>query len=99
MKSQSRLVINISHATTPLSLQEILAAAFDFPGWYGKNWEAFEECVRIPEQSSMPDELVIKGWEILSERLPREAKLLREILTDLKTTRPNITISYIPVED
>lgn len=91
--SKSAKSITVAHASSRISLQEILAASLDFPGYYGKNWDAFWDCI-TRNQTSMPDDLTIKGFEILMERLPNDAKHLKECLTDFEKEHPNIKIKW-----
>ena len=93
-----RLEIDVAFASTPKSLHEIFASVLGFPGYYGMNWDAFDECIKDSEQSTMPKELVIKNVLLLSEKMPREAKLLRECLNSLKDERPEIKILFIDEE-
>jgi len=88
------MTINVSHASSSNSLHEILAASFDFPGYYGKNWDAFWDCVRDPNQSNVKGDIIIKGINILTERLPIDAKLFREALQDLAKECPDVSIRW-----
>lgn len=76
------ITLAVGDATSAQSLHEKLAAALGFPDYYGKNWDAFWDCIRDPDQSTMPQRLVIQGFGVLRERLPREADLLRGCLLD-----------------
>jgi RNAse (barnase) inhibitor barstar len=70
----------------------MLAAAFDFPGYYGKNWDAFWECINDTRQSVMPRKLVVKGFNVLEKRLPRDAELLRTLLADYQNSHPGFEV-------
>lgn len=72
--------IDLSSATSAAELHETLAAAFEFPGYYGENWDAFWDC--ITEDRWLPDVLILAGLDSLEERLPREASLLLKTLGD-----------------
>jgi RNAse (barnase) inhibitor barstar len=76
------MTLAVSDATSAQSLHEKLAVALGFPDYYGKNWDAFWDCITDPGQSTMPRRLIIKGFGVLRERLPREADLLRSCLLD-----------------
>jgi RNAse (barnase) inhibitor barstar len=94
-----KLVINVGHFSSSPSLQEGLAAVLGFPGWYGKNWDAFRDCVNHSDISDMPSVLVIRGCELLAERLPRDARLLRELLAEMTTHRPELSIQWEVVDE
>jgi len=76
------ITLTVSDAMSARSLHENLAAALGFPEYYGKNWDAFWDCITDPGQSTMPRRLIIKGFGVLQDRLPREADLLRRCLLD-----------------
>lgn len=90
-------IITVAHATTAESLHEILAAALNFPGYYGKNWDAFWDCVSDPSQSTVPDVLVLRGWDILKSRLPDDADALKQCLADLVKKKKNFSFVATPV--
>lgn len=46
-------------------LLEALAAAFKFPSYFGKNWDALLDCLR-----SLPDELPAKGYVLAVRNSP-----------------------------
>lgn len=94
-----KLTIDVGHFSSSQSLHEGLAAVLGFPGWYGKNWDAFRDCVNHSDISEMPSLLVIRGCEILAERLPRDASLLREVLDEMTTRRPEIVVQWEVVDE
>jgi len=61
----------------------MFAAALQFPGYFGKNWDAFRDCITDPEQSSMPAELVILGMNDFTSRFPFDAESLRSCLAEI----------------
>lgn len=88
------LTIDVEHFSSSESLHEGLAPILGFPGWYGKNWHSFNDGVTHPDISTMPSLLVIRDYETLSEKLPRDARLRRECLDELKTVRPAIQLLW-----
>lgn len=87
--------IDAGRAKTPEELHGLLAEALGFPGYYGKNWDAFWDCVRDPEQSSMPAELAFKGLSELEKTMPKEAAMLRRCLADLAAERPDVRVRLL----
>ena len=87
MSTPETIKLDVSHASSARSLHEMLAAAFQFPSYYGKNWDAFNDCINDPEQSRMPKSVVILGLDALEAKLPLEARHLRECLTDARAER------------
>ena len=89
----AELTIDVGFASSKQSLHETFAAVLGFPGYYGMNWDAFWDCVCDPEQSAMPQHLLLKGMSHLEERLPDDARKLRAIVNDLRQERPDVRIS------
>jgi ribonuclease inhibitor len=87
--------LELAGVTTSDELHQLLAAKLGFPSYYGNNWDAFWDCVRDPEQSSMPSVLRIRGWNALRFRLPRDARVLRELLGDLHAERRDCRVEWV----
>ena len=78
--------VDVSQATSPEELHGHLMVALSFPSFYGKNWDAFWDA--ITGLIDMPERLILHGWSQLEQRLPREAKLLRQCLTEYNEYMP-----------
>lgn len=72
--------VDLAGIATSAKLHSRLASTFGFPDHYGRNWDAFDEC--IAECGPTSGTLKIRGWDELKIRLPRDAKLLRSCLDD-----------------
>ena len=86
--------VDVSTAKTLEELHTLLARAFRFPNYYGRNWDAFDECIRdVP----VPEVIQISGIEKLRSRLPGEAKLLRQCLSSFaqESHGPKTAIHFI----
>lgn len=75
--------VDVAGLTKEEAVHERLAVAFGFPSYYGKNWDAFWDCVST--LNPMPQKIRIRGLESLANSLPREAALLKKCLADLQT--------------
>jgi ribonuclease inhibitor len=89
---RSEIQIDVWDVRTSEALHERLADTLSFPDYYGRNWDAFWDCITGPEQSQMPMLLRVKGWATLNQRLPREARLFRECLDELSRVRPECRV-------
>ena len=69
--------LDVSAVQTAAQLHELLSAELSFPDYYGRNWDAFDECIRDPE-IHLPDVVRVRGMRALAAVLPREAALFRE---------------------
>ncbi|WP_085585536.1 MULTISPECIES: barstar family protein [unclassified Pseudomonas] len=86
MSRLSLVKIDLSEVRSSAELHAILRDALQFPGWYGCNWDAFWDA--ITGLVEMPRHLHLLGWNILSGRLPEEARLLQKCLAHMKTEYP-----------
>ncbi|HKE87211.1 MAG TPA: barstar family protein [Vicinamibacterales bacterium] len=77
------LVIDVSDVVDSTTLHVLLSEKLGFPGYYGMNWDAFNDCFGEWDSAPLPRVLRIVGGSVLATRLPREAKLLRECLENL----------------
>ena len=60
-------------------LHERIRIAFDFPEWYGKNWDAFWDLLWSECDA---DKVIIKGEHSLPKELKEEMPIMHECLDD-----------------
>ena len=65
-------------------LHERIRTAFDFPEWYGENWDAFWDLLWSECDA---DEVVIIGEKTLSEEFNSQLKDMHEMLGELVKER------------
>ena len=87
--------IDVSGVTDHRGLQLLLMNSLDFPGWYGCNWNAFWDA--ITGLVEMPKMLRILGWQLLVERLPEDARIMRECLEEMTAMYPSFApeVEYV----
>ena len=87
--------VDVTAVRSSEELHDLLAKTFGFPAYYGKNWDAFNEC--IAEDARVPNVVEVFGIDQLRSRLPRDADLLRRCLTNFaeESYDPKITIRFI----
>jgi RNAse (barnase) inhibitor barstar len=77
--------IDISGITSRDKLFEAVAIAMRFPDYFGKNWNAFEECIRdfewLPANGYL---LLIKGIEDFQASCSADFNILMEVLIEAK---------------
>ena len=77
----SRIVeIDLLGASTKEEVHDRIAQALGFPDYYGRNWDAFDECIH--DLSEPVSHIRITGVAALEAQLPREARLLRKCFQD-----------------
>lgn len=88
-RRDDRLEIDVGTVTTRQELHDLLFQAFQFPSYYGSNWDAFDECIR---DVRVPSVIEITHFETLRSRLPREAQLMSDCLQGfVESHEPKIT--------
>lgn len=87
MNRQALVTIDLSDINSPRQLHAALAAALDFPSFYGMNWDAFWDAVT--GLVDMPQQLELRGWPAFAARLPHEATILRRILARMGQEMPD----------
>jgi ribonuclease inhibitor len=89
-RGDDRLEIDVGTVTTRHELHDMLFQAFRFPDYYGGNWDAFDECIRdVP----VPSMIQVTRFGMLRSRLPREAELMSQCLTEFAASHePKITV-------
>ena len=69
--------IDVSGALTKAELHELLYRKLGFPDYYGRNWDAFDECISDSDLP-LPKSVTVRGMRALAAILPREAALFRK---------------------
>jgi ribonuclease inhibitor len=81
--------IDLRAITSAEELHSLLMESLNLPGWYGANWDAITGLVE------MPYTVRFLGWPQFSQRLPREAVLLKECLTEMQGEYPQLASKVI----
>jgi ribonuclease inhibitor len=79
-------LLDVGGVSSSLALHELLSRTFAFPSYYGKNWDAFDECIG---ELALPAEIVLSGVEILKKSLPHDAHMLIDCLNYAKSEAPD----------
>ena len=78
--------LDVSAVTCKADLHATIASALSFPSYYGKNWDAFDECL---SELELPAHIAIIGTAELRQRLPRDAAMLLQCISDAVAAVPN----------
>jgi|GEM_PF-716940 len=78
------IIIDVSDVVTVSDLHQKLKENLGFPDFYGMNWDAFWDA--ITGLVSMPHRLRLIGWISVESRLPRDSRIMKEMLDELNST-------------
>lgn len=80
--NENTYVIDFSAVTDESDIHRIIAAAFSFPDYYGKNWDALWDCLTdIPEKNIRID---VHGYDVLEKNFPNSASKFARVLKDFE---------------
>lgn len=81
--------VDAAHWSTEEDLHRDLAAALDFPDYYGRNLDALNDCMRDVvaqeygwEPGTAGLALVFTGYDAFAKRSPRVARIVLDIMAD-----------------
>ncbi|HIR52619.1 MAG TPA: barstar family protein [Candidatus Onthovicinus excrementipullorum] len=76
-KKEKVVTLDLTGCKNWLELHERIRIAFDFPDFYGKNWDAFWDLIRTECDA---DRIVVIGEDTLPKDLERDREKVNEIL-------------------
>ncbi|WP_298188870.1 barstar family protein [uncultured Pseudomonas sp.] len=85
--------IDLQAVTDTEELHSLLMVSLAFPSWYGCNWDAFWDA--ITGLVEMPKTLKFIHWQNLSQRLPSDAALLQDLLTEMQAKYPQLASEVV----
>ena len=89
----NKIELNVSTINDEVELHRYLYRAFNFPDYYGNNWDAFDECI---QEISRPNEIKVIGYKLLLAQTRNGAELFKNCLIDYGKNYPdsvNVKIS------
>jgi RNAse (barnase) inhibitor barstar len=81
---QDSSIVDVSGITAKSQLMDLFRERWEFPDWTGRNWDAFEDT--ITGIVAIPRHVTLANWSQLEQALPRDARILHEILDDFART-------------
>jgi ribonuclease inhibitor len=90
MTTGPQIFLDVGEITSRDELHGKLASVFGFPSYYGRNWDAFWECLNSLEVA--PQEIRIVGMEALQESMPRDAALFEQSLRDFQASEAGAAV-------
>lgn len=90
------LELDLSVIQTKEELMEWLRKGFDFPGYFGENWDAVEEC--LYDSCAEDTEILLMNEDDLSDELETELPRLERILKNFNNAG-ELSITLVHEED
>ncbi|MFF9691260.1 barstar family protein [Streptomyces sp. NPDC014623] len=88
------VTIEVASVANEDELHRLLQREFDFPDFYGRNWNAFWDAVS--GLVFIPEHVRFMGWELLAERVPGGATMLTDCLDRYRDLyRPGLRVEYL----
>jgi RNAse (barnase) inhibitor barstar len=83
------LLLDFSGLLDEETFHEYVSKKLNFPGYYGFNLNAFWDCIRDPEQSSMPSTLIVEGISDFQSRQPDLCRAVADCLMGYVAENPD----------
>ena len=80
MQSRDVIHLNLTGCKTLLDLHERIRTTFDFPDWYGHNWNAFYDLMRTDVSAN---KVIITGEHTVASVLQPQLKIMHNALDQL----------------
>lgn len=81
MKQEKIVTLDLTGCKYLGEIHQRIKKAFDFPGFYGENWDAFWDLLRSECDA---DKIVIIGGETVSKELVPSIEMISEILKEFQ---------------
>lgn len=81
MKKEKIVTLDLTGCKYLGEIHQKIKKAFDFPDFYGENWDAFWDLLRSECDA---DKVVIIGGETVSKELVPSTKMINEILKEFQ---------------
>lgn len=78
-------IIDFTNVKYYLQVHEIIKEALDFPDYYGKNWDAFWDC--LTDMVGRQTNIEIYGFDVVQKKFSEDAELFLEVLKEFKHYR------------
>jgi hypothetical protein len=100
------LVLDLTGVGDRQAFMDRCTADLQLPGWFARTWDSLADC--LTDLSWWPAEpggrrLVVRGWPGFAQVLPREGRIVRDVLRDAeifwRDTDTPLTVDFADGED
>ena len=89
------VIMDLSGCKYADSIHETIRKAFGFPAYYGKNWDAFWDCIQDFFFDPKPREIQIIGFYSLPADLQKYCTPMLSLLQDIHNEHPEIVFRIV----
>lgn len=83
-KHKEKYILDFTNVKTWIDIHAIIEKEFDFPDYYGANWDAFWDCITDLLLSHKKLNIEIIGLDKIYSEFKEDVDILIELLKDLK---------------
>lgn len=89
------IVLDLTGCTDKYDLHRRIRESFDFPDYYGKNWDAMWDCLTDVFNEETAGEIHIKGLQAMPDDLQDYCRNMQVLFDDLQKEYSGITVRYL----
>ena len=75
-------------------MHQRIKSAFQFPDYYGENWDAMWDCLTDVFLQPVQRHIVVEGFDAMPQELRAYAAPMQEIFSDLQEKYPWVSVTY-----
>ncbi|QHZ46558.1 barstar family protein [Bacillus sp. NSP9.1] len=83
---KEKITLDVSNIQDSNELHNTLKENFEFPDFYGMNWDAFWDA--ITGLVELPKTIIFEGWDNIEEKLPTDSQTLVNIFKEFNEEYP-----------
>lgn len=90
------IVLDLTDCSNREALHRRIQSTFDFPAYYGKNWDAMWDCLTdVFMENGVCRVIHIKGFDTMSNDLQNDCQAMKKIFSHLQQDFPDTIIRYL----
>ena len=96
---KEKYILDFTNVKTWIDIHAIIEKEFDFPDYYGANWDAFWDCIRYMLPFNKKIYIKIISLDVIQQKkFGNDAELFVEILKEYKHSYNNKYVNDIIIE-